>query len=329
MSKSNSNSSSVNKCKRCKNVVQTGLTCIVCGITSHKSCLNALKTVKFIDDSTVNCCNDLNEQNVTQILDKGHASKISDLSAGQSTLEEVKIKYLEELIRQKDMIISTQCVAINSLQEQVSFLKRELASQNNSIRDSASAAQTPKTPSYASTVTGNHGEEPTRQVKNNAKMASSNISTGAVSHAIHLAQTSRVCHDVINLNQDGPIISERNTIIRTQNRSRNILIGDAKCIQDKSSLKSAKFVALKHFHTTNWDPETSDEALLSHLRVLVSKVEVEKLNSRNPSLYASFKVSVPAEEAEKITKPEVWPVGVRVSKFFRSTKQSNASSLII
>ncbi|XP_050508895.1 uncharacterized protein LOC114333711 [Diabrotica virgifera virgifera] len=48
--------SEVKCCKKCYKVAQSGLLCANCGTLSHSGCLKQLKSIKYIDDETVICC---------------------------------------------------------------------------------------------------------------------------------------------------------------------------------------------------------------------------------------------------------------------------------
>jgi len=48
----------------------------------------------------------------------------------------------------------------------------------------------------------------------------------------------------------------------------------------------------------------------------MDSVVCEQLNSKNPSEYASFKLSFPIEMLNTIKKPELWPKGVKINRFF-------------
>lgn len=307
----------VNKCKRCRNTVQTGLRCIVCGVTSHKSCLNALKTVKFLDETSVNCCTADVAPNQDSNIPTVNETKVA------SSCDEIKIKYLEELIRQKDIIIATQSVAIESLRDQVSYLKREPSVQNKTVEDGSIQIQSSS--NFAS-VTANTKK---RKPSNGSKLAPSHVTTSAVSHAVHLAQTSAACKNLIHLNDDiqddaKSVVPNHQHPSKDLRRSRNILTGDANCPPiNFPSLKAAKMSNLKHFHTTNWDPDADEQSLVQFLRELVPEAQVTRLDSRNPTVYSSFKVSVPNDKAHIITKSGIWPPGIRVNQFFLSRKSTS------
>lgn len=311
-----------NKCKRCKNSVQSGLKCVTCGVISHKSCLNALKFVKFIDDTTVNCCVESFNGPVPTVDSHSidEAKIVSGIDTSLTNVYEIKIKYLEELLCQKDVIISTQSIAINSLQEQLAQLKRDVKLCDDNASEIVAMETTANPHSSNTTRRKNKHVTPLNSAAQGGA-TSSTITPSALSYAIHSAQAHNVCKNVINLNEDQPIINERvkqgasNPSIRRG--PRNILVGDSKSFPENFTLKSATTISLKHFHTTNWDPNTSDEVLSAYLSEIVPGIKVEKLNSRNPDVYASFKVSVPVDKAHFIMKPEIWPTGVAVNQFFR------------
>ncbi|CAH1109638.1 unnamed protein product [Psylliodes chrysocephalus] len=86
------------------------------------------------------------------------------------------------------------------------------------------------------------------------------------------------------------------------------------------NLKASESQGIKYLHSTNWDPQTSTEELTNYLQVIIPSLRLEKLNSRYPQEYASFKLSVPNSELNKIMKPEIWPSGVLINEFFPSKR---------
>lgn len=319
MSKNNLNLPPNNKCKRCKNPVQNGLKCVACGTVSHKSCLNALKTVKFLSDSTVNCCSENYEDHAVTIPAIQASTSTNEYIIGTSHVDDIKIKYLEELVQQKDLTIANQTIAINSLLEQISYLKQQLIIHEGYVH----RPQTPKVlkPSYANKAAAKHTDS---QANVPTQIKSCAVTPAAVSHAIHIAESSKICQDIIQLNQDDPVSSPHGTNYNKRShmtkRSRNILVGQAKNLPGNSLLKSA--ATFRHFHTTNWDPNTSEGVLLEYLKEFVPEVHIEKLASRQPSRYASFKVSVPFADVDKLTRPDIWPSGVSLNQFFRPKESS-------
>lgn len=83
---------------------------------------------------------------------------------------------------------------------------------------------------------------------------------------------------------------------------------------DSSDLKSIPKTA--HVHVSRLDPSTKDTDIVDYVKSLVSQANCVKLVSRNPALYASFKLSVPLQEVHRIMDASVWPSGISVNRFF-------------
>lgn len=300
--------SDLNVCKRCNNSVVTGHKCRQCGVISHKSCLKTIKA-KFYDDSTVDCCH-----NQTAPMKSSNEVATNITIDIDKTVEQIRITYLEEIVRQKDLIINNQAMLIESLQAQISLLNREVSSKAAIFTSSNNSSSYSKVTSNNKNLSEKNDQE--NGQKQNKKQGTSQSAAPVIS-AVHSATTSRLAQDSMNLANDKPPTTRRNT--------RNLLIGNAVDVEENSCFKSAKYVRMKHLHVTNCDPGTTQEALSSYLKEIVPSAQVEGLISRNPSQYSSFKISLPSLDAHKILKPELWPNGVVVNQFFLSRKQSKDS----
>lgn len=76
----------------------------------------------------------------------------------------------------------------------------------------------------------------------------------------------------------------------------------------------------KAFHVSNLRPDTTEDNLKNFLKKNFSNVICEKLVSRYPEEYASFKVLIPRSEYEKALDSENWPNKVNVHHFFHRRK---------
>ena len=94
-------------------------------------------------------------------------------------------------------------------------------------------------------------------------------------------------------------------------RSTNVIL-------EASNTEDLKGVAPQHhLHVYRLARDTSCEDIKNYLQAKNLKInKCEKLQSKYPNEYASFKLSVPENEAAKITNPDLWPVGVRINRFF-------------
>ncbi|CAH1099601.1 unnamed protein product [Psylliodes chrysocephalus] len=286
----------MNKCKRCGNSVTTGPKCIICGVMSHNSCLKMLKNTIIIDSKTSNCCN----------MDPVEEPIISlENSSENESVDKIKIKYLEQIIKQNDLVIENQKIAICALQEQINYLK-------------CSNSFDPKSQIPAVTTLQPPANNPNSNSKNMAK-----ISTHAVSLAVHNAQCHAICDRYVNqhtnsLQSEADNVNNYYTSGRSGRRNRNLITGSG--ITTNCSLKAAIRTVYKHLHVTNMDPATSEQELLTYLKGVVPSIRVEKLNSRFPDDYASFKVSAPINDHHQLLVPEIWPEKVMINEFATSPR---------
>lgn len=71
-----------------------------------------------------------------------------------------------------------------------------------------------------------------------------------------------------------------------------------------------------HRHVCRLSPETKAEDIIKYLKPKIPNIMCDKLQSRQPSIYSSFKVSVPARCIDIIDDSNIWPEGVLVNRFF-------------
>ncbi|CAH1108102.1 unnamed protein product [Psylliodes chrysocephalus] len=318
-------------CARCKNVVKTGLTCTVCFTLSHKSCLEKLKNVEFIDDKFVICCGSVGKPTL-DMKDKGSTSNIVN-SVSQDAIKDLKIKHLEELLKQKDLIIANQEVALEALNNENSLLRklipddftkpaiasmspptnfwksRKLSSNNHQL--STSATNSTQAHNVVTKAVAN-------EHKGNWEDSKNKISPAAVSYAIHEAKASKVGNDIINLtNEAYRNTSRSNTSFKRKNMC--LLVGNNEG-STSCPFKAATSNRAKEFHATNFDVDVNTEELNTYLQSFAPNAKVEKLTARFPMKYASFKITVPSEEADELLVPDIWPAKTIINNFFPSRK---------
>ncbi|CAH1111977.1 unnamed protein product [Psylliodes chrysocephalus] len=259
-----------NKCKRCKKEAKTGLQCVVCGNISHKSCLPSLKNIIYLDGQNINCCSDTIE-NSTPI--------VATTSAHDCTIDEMRIKYLEELLVQKDLVISNQKIAINALQGQVNLINKELTTLLNEQtvpkinQNQINTHQIPhlvNNTNYRENISVQSRVEKSSVNRNNS--SSHTFTPTAVSSAVHEANAANICNDIIHLNKHTP-----NLHFKTNQRPKNLLVGT---MSDKDqNLKAANIEKMELFHSTNWKPSTTVNDVKQYLINIDPQVEGKLWNS--------------------------------------------------
>lgn len=82
-----------------------------------------------------------------------------------------------------------------------------------------------------------------------------------------------------------------------------------------------------HFHICKLQPSTCAEDVVKYLESKnICDVKCEKIVSRFPNEYSSFKVSVPFKYKEEITKAELWPQDVGINPFLHRLVKPNSKS---
>lgn len=79
---------------------------------------------------------------------------------------------------------------------------------------------------------------------------------------------------------------------------------------------------LKIFHVSNLKPETTVESLNDFLKVKFSSVRCEKLTSKYPENYSSFKVFISSSEYDKALDGTNWPNRASIHHFFQPRKNN-------
>lgn len=308
------NQNNQENCVRCRNpvkVAKSGTQCKKCGIISHNSCLNTRKNVTFFKDGTVICCKDISETTDSEKISLSQPvtadEKTSDKEipyngeSSSSAIDKVTIKYLEELIKQKDLTINNQNIAIQALTDQVLLLKREI---------------------QFSTALPLQVMENQVPIADDPGNSSKPVFKNDFSAALHTTHSRLICQNVIGLGQH-PSVSvrkpnERNILVGTGQNSTNCPFKAAKINEN-----SAKY---RYYHATKFDPDTNGDELNKYLKNYAPNLKVEKLNSRRPDLYASFLISVPENESGSILTSEIWPDSVVLNLFRFSKNRANSGN---
>lgn len=72
-----------------------------------------------------------------------------------------------------------------------------------------------------------------------------------------------------------------------------------------------------HLRVYGLDLKTTDKDIIQYLESKqFANVNCEKLVSRRPQEYSSFKLSFPLKDLEHINNSELWPEGVKLNHFF-------------
>lgn len=341
-------------CKRCGNIAKSGLKCIKCGVLTHKKCCERLKLRVY---NLINCCDEITDE----VGDDAESTQIASSDVveepADATTSEIEIFYLKQMLRQKDVIIENQNVAITALQDQVQLLKSSVympsATSNGpkpmqrlkKAADSSSYAKVTvnKSETYRKTdntsggnsleiATDNRGRTVRFESENGDSDVNINkqtITSEKVRNAIHSAQKHQKLNSIINLGGDSGFPKTSNTPGVNEHRrnnygNRNQPIVGKKVINESSGLKAAVRKAFLHVYKLH--PDTELDTLTAYLQPTFPEVKIEKITSLRPEHYSSFKVEVDFDNMEKIKDPELWPAGTCVNRFFHRKKTAETTT---
>jgi len=91
------------------------------------------------------------------------------------------------------------------------------------------------------------------------------------------------------------------------------LLGTGRNDAKSSNLKAVP--SYSYYHVYQLDPKTTENDLAGYLKTMFSEATCEKLESRFPGRYASFKVGVYYGNVSKFLEPTMWPEGAKINKY--------------
>lgn len=250
-----------------------------------------------------------------------------------------EVGYLRELLRHKDLIIENQADLIKSLKEQIVLLKAG-RTQSLAMGDKTDfiQASNPKSIVRKSKTDTSHANASVSALRvgskkqQNAKSDPGAVEQGNVremevntvrdsggnkcasnisNYDVHEALTKAKLHDIIHLSGDAHDDGEWR---KAQPRRRNKPIIGKKADDSKCGLRAAE--SYSHWHVYRLHPKTVTGDVEAYLCNQFPGVLVEKLNSSNPELYSSFKVTVKENDGDRILDESLWPNGTRINRFF-------------
>lgn len=108
-----------------------------------------------------------------------------------------------------------------------------------------------------------------------------------------------------------------------RHKKQNIIVGSS---SDELSIRAAEKYA--HFHVFRTQPDLTEEKLGAHLtskNIIVTNCE--KLPSKHPESYSSFKVTVPFKYIDDFKDPNIWPLNVCINRFLFHLKPAKKSKI--
>ncbi|KAJ3646919.1 hypothetical protein Zmor_024478 [Zophobas morio] len=295
-----SNSNATKMCKKCDNIPTQGPKCVQCNAVFHPGCIKYLKDIVESAPGEVMCC----------------GSKVTP-----TPLPEKKMTNSIAQEEEKDLHIKSLCANLDILLKQITLLNNIIIKQEEGISN-------------------NHNPETTSQeineiVKNSKLLPLKNTNDKQQKKTqdspSNQAKTPNQGDkdkndDNENLNNNKTLQNEDDNWNKVKSKKRHRresnkpIIG---CSVDNSTPKAVPRRSFIHVYRLN--PSTTTKDIEDHLCMSnICTFGVEKLQSRYPDLYSSFKVTIDHKDQDVAMKPETWPRGSCVNRFFHRILKKTA-----
>lgn len=308
--------SSVINCKKCKSKVINDVKCTECKSSFHRSCAKLLN-LKISDQNSVNCCVKLTQ--TEEDVDVAFFDAVEGIIDSNNKID---VRFFNYIIKQKDLLINELREKINILNNQIEFLTSNRQIQEQKVQTRQKTERTDTNPYQCSKI---NKEKP--EASPNVGNDKSRISSKTVSNAILEAQTQLKMNEYVNLAQpttsvDKNILSaDANhsqpwATVQNKRRRQNLIVGTNS--KDTNIRGVEKKVAL---HVCRIEPSIKTEELQSFLQSSFPEVICEKLNSKFPDIYSSFKVTISQNNFKSAMDPLKWPANACIRNFLQSRRE--------
>ncbi|KAK5646911.1 hypothetical protein RI129_005375 [Pyrocoelia pectoralis] len=301
-------------CRKCKSKVVTGIKCSKCDNLYHLSCAKLTKTVKFINDNEITCCDD---NNVSEV-DKDFFDALNKIAGEDGKID---VRIFNYIVRQKDTIISELKNQINYLSSQLEFqtfnLKKfdgqgqhamQVNKQASVSHDKQGLDKTVNRTQYKQSTSHPTADKP----NNNTTICQESSSNMVAVSGVTIANEDGIRNKETNKDSWATVV-KRNPPKRAP--QKQIVIGE------KTNALGVKTVPKKaYLFASRFDPNTTQEAISNLLVSEFPEVSCEQIATKNAQFYSSFKITINFCNLEKAMHPNTWPEGTLVTRFFQRTK---------
>lgn len=327
MATAQGSSTGLSSCKRCKSNVVNAIKCKNCENNYHFSCAKLCTNVKFVNNSEIICCEVLpvNES------DNGLFEALEELNSEKK----VDVYLFSYVIKQKDLIIQELRDKIDLLHRQMQLLEMVNQQKTNiegQQTDKVKSNSNIKTPIDKNRRDKNSDVPNKNTVTNNSlkinKQGNSLITKDEVALNIMKVETENKLNKYINLTKEEESNShvthmtsnssqrdEWKVVTKTR-RKRQVIVGNNK---ESISVKGVPKLATLHVYRV--DKSTTSDELTVLLKNNFQEVTCEKIISKHPEFYSSFKVTILEADFKNAMDPKVWPYGACISRFLDLKKK--------
>lgn len=309
--------------------------------------INCTLPDNIVSDILLNFAKELSRKTVKKCVCDGESvsmdinnTEIMNTSIGnQFSILKLENKYLNDICIEKEKVIYNQSVAITALQQQNNLLNSLLkinTTNNENHCDKFEGQTAPSWNPIEDTI--NKGYCISLNVKENINPATLVTTPIATNKSNSIGQTSETQGEMArttsaeNINENKNAIqattqktsynngkySNRFSDSNSRKKNNQIIVGTSQSL-DNINLKAVPTMA--YFHVFKLQPATTENDVIKHLQTDFPEVLCQKLVSKFPQEYSSFKISVNQENATSFLDPNRWPMGTRINKFFHIKKK--------
>lgn len=331
------------ECGYCKRtIVKSGAKCNICTKVYHPSCANKAKKCCKEDLST---SGDLNSADMSPMSDS-----INKMISSESTHNELLLKIIFELESKNSILMENNSL----LRFKISTLEAEINNKNKVVnnpylkndKNINTNTRVDKRNKHVNIVMSEEsrsnvvvGDPETAAPANSSstgdpKRRMSEARTSVVSNESSVASSSSG-NDIGLISNEAVVVSpmvdvkkksesEWNVVTRRKTNKKPNKIQIIGCSSMDSLVEGIE--KFRPFHVSNLKPEITADDLQSFLSKNFSNVKCEKLVSRYPESYSSFKVLLPSSDYEKAMNASNWPKRASVHRFFQPKPMKNPVS---
>ncbi|KAJ3660648.1 hypothetical protein Zmor_005087 [Zophobas morio] len=290
-------------CGKCKIKVVNAVKCKTCSQRFHYSCAKLTKNVVIVDGKSVICC-EKNNSAVTS--DETMFADRSELHQDeQIKWEEVNPLLFKYIIHDKDALIASLRTEILLLNQQLDILR--------DVRQPCKTARSEEESNQNTDINTKKHQVPKKKVNNEMSKLDRQSSLRENKQTIVDKELEMENNDPDKTNEkrNGDDKYEWKTEKKKRNNKPQPIVGSS---SSPSVLKAVPKMAYIHIYRLM--PNTDTEEVTNHLKPIAPEVTVQKLNSRYPSEYSSFQLTVNFENREAVMNPAIWPSGTKLNRFF-------------
>nr|CAI5833099.1 unnamed protein product [Callosobruchus analis] len=277
-----------NKCKRCGKDARTGYQCINCKTMTHLSCIKYMKNVEKLEGKTIICCDGEDSTDLTITASDEQVDEDTDESfCSVKDIIEAHIKLLMKLLEPR-------ATSINQNQNEDRADPR-----NAEVRK---GKENPILTSGSKSSTGTHiagGTTKFQQVATSAASTLSSVHTKR-SEAPTASTPALPAATSVPRSTESKNDETWQTVRGRRNRRRDSLV-----IGSNTSVRGVEKKAV--LHVSRIGPDVTAQEMTSFLKNNFPEVQVDKLNSKRPDVYSSFKIEINHSNLKSAIDAEKWP----------------------